>query len=72
MKWRAIDRLIARTKYAFFHSGSVRSDSLDDSAFIAFSISITTRLASLVTTGCPMPKHWDAYIESDIVEAALA
>ena len=44
MKCRAIDKLIANTRYGFFQSGSVRRDSLDDSAFIAFSISITTRL----------------------------
>ena len=33
------------------HSGRVRRDSLDDSAFIAFSISMTTKLEDLSVRG---------------------
>lgn len=33
------------------HSGSVRRDSLDERAFMALSISITTKLSSLVRDG---------------------
>ena len=55
------------------HSGNVRRDSLEDRAFIAFSISMTTKLniqisvLQFVTTLSSR-----AYIESDIVEAAFA
>lgn len=35
---------MAYTRIMFFHSGRVRSDSEDDKAFMAFSISITTRI----------------------------
>lgn len=43
-KCSTIDSEMAYTSTMFSHSGSVRSDSLDESAFIALNISITTRL----------------------------
>lgn len=39
-----MDKLIAYTRIMFSQSGRVRSDSLEDNAFMALSISITTRL----------------------------
>lgn len=48
-KWRAMDKLIAYTRIIFSQRGRVRRDSLEDSAFMALSISITTRLDSLVS-----------------------
>ena len=46
MKCKAMDSVIAYTNIMFFHSGSVSSDSEDDSAFMAFSISMTTKIES--------------------------
>src|SRR5690348_15817098 len=45
-KCSAIDRAMAYTSIMFSHTGSVRSDSLDDSAFMALNISMTTRIDS--------------------------
>ena len=39
-----MDRVMAYTSIMFSHKGNVRRDSLDDKAFIAFSISMTTSL----------------------------
>lgn len=44
MKCKAIDKAMAYTKTMFFQRGSVRSDSDEDKAFMALSISITTRI----------------------------
>jgi hypothetical protein len=46
MKCRIIDKVMANTRTMFFHKGRVRRDSDDDRAFIALSISITTRMES--------------------------
>ena len=43
-KCSPIDSVIAYTSIMLFHRGNVRRDSLDDNAFMAFSISITTRI----------------------------
>lgn len=43
-KWRDMDNTIAYTSMRLCHSGNVSSDSLEDKAFIALSISITTRI----------------------------
>lgn len=43
-KCNVIDRMMAYTNIIFFHKGKVKSDALDDNAFMAFSISITTRI----------------------------
>jgi len=43
-KWRAIEREMAYTSIMFSQSGSVRRDSLDERAFMAFNISMTTRM----------------------------
>ena len=43
-KCNAIDRLIAYTSIMLSHNGKVSRDSLEDRAFIAFNISITTNL----------------------------
>lgn len=45
-KWRVIDRMMAYTSIILFQRGKARSDSLDESAFMAFNISITTRIES--------------------------
>ena len=43
-KCRAMDKLMAYTRIMLFQSGSVTRDSLDERAFTALNISITTRL----------------------------
>lgn len=43
-KCSTIDRVIAYTRIMFSHRGSVMRDSLEERAFIAFNISITTKL----------------------------
>lgn len=43
-KWRDIERMTAYTRIMFFQSGKVRRDSLDERAFMAFNISMTTRM----------------------------
>lgn len=45
-KCRDMDRMMAYTSIILFHSGKLRSDSLEESAFMALSISITTRIES--------------------------
>ena len=45
-KWSDIERIIAYTRIMLFHRGKVRRDSLDERAFMALSISITTRVES--------------------------
>ncbi len=60
---------MAYTRTMFSHSGSVMRDSLEESAFIALSISITTSLRE-----CQLGYHilnilLGTYIESDMVEA---
>lgn len=54
------------------HSGKVKRDSLDDNAFIAFSISITTRLYSDISIARIIELRLRAYMERETVEAALA
>lgn len=54
------------------HSGKVKRDSLDDNAFMAFSISITTRLYSDISIARIMEIRLRAYMERETVEAALA
>lgn len=43
-KCRIIDRMMAKTSTIFSQTGSSNNDSLDDSAFMALNISITTKL----------------------------
>lgn len=43
-KWSDIDSMMAYASMGLCHRGNVRRDSLDDKAFIAFNISITTRI----------------------------
>ena len=45
-----MDNVIAYTRIMLSQRGSVRRDSLDDNAFMALSISMTTRLAYTVST----------------------
>lgn len=55
----------------FDQRGRVRSDSLEERAFIALSISMTTRLGGGISVGV----CWGGggtYIDREIVEAALA
>jgi hypothetical protein len=54
------------------HSGKVKRDSLDDRAFMAFSISITTRLYSDISFARITELRLRAYMERETVEAALA
>lgn len=46
MKWRIMESVMAYTKIMLFHSGRVSRDSDDDRAFMALSISMTTRIDS--------------------------
>lgn len=49
---------MAYTRIIFSHRGRVSKDSLDDKAFIAFNISMTTRLCSLLGV---------VYVKTDIL-----
>ena len=69
-KCSAIDNVTAYTRAMFSHNGSVMSDSLDESAFIALNISITTRLGNYqqrVGSGT-----METHIESEMVDADFA
>ena len=44
-----MDKVMAYTRIMLSHSGSVRRDSLEDKAFMAFSISMTTSLFLMVS-----------------------
>ena len=62
---------MAYTRIMLSHRGSVRRDSLEDSAFIALSISMTTRLNYTVSKET-QDKGGRSHIDNDTVEAALA
>lgn len=48
MKCRAMLRVMAPTRYMFFHKGRRRSDSFSESEFIALNISTVTRMDKLM------------------------
>lgn len=55
---------MAYTSIMFSHNGNVSSDSLDDRAFIALSISMTTRL---ILVGCfQSASLYDLHVLDDI------
>ena len=63
---------MAYTRTMLSHNGNVRRDSLEESAFMAFSISMTTKLQAQSTVETFLTQARTTYIESEMVEAAFA
>lgn len=70
-KCKTIDRIMAKTSTIFSQTGSSNSDSLDDSAFMALNISITTKLEQRNQSNI-VEQESDTYMERETVEADLA
>lgn len=66
-----MDKLMAYTRIMLSHRGSVKRDSLEDNAFMALSISMTTRLYNAVS-GDALHMGAEIYIDNETVEADLA